>query len=191
MAASGVVLIVTGIGIHNAGAAWIAALPKVVLLHNVASVVLAANAFLALFYHLATIAIRSFIPEPTGFMKRVLEHVAYQSRGIFYGAPHPTQAPTEKLNPLQQVTYLALLNLLFPLQIVSGVLIWAIGRWPDLGAALGGLSIVAPVHNFGAWLFLSFFVLHVYLVTTGRSVGDHLQSMVTGYRAVEPEEQTP
>jgi thiosulfate reductase cytochrome b subunit len=191
MAASGVVLIGTGIGIHNAGASWVGGLPRLVLLHNVAAVVLSANAFLSLFYHLATIAIRSFIPEPTGFVKRVLEHVAYQSRGIFHGAPHPTQAPTEKLNPLQQVTYLALLNLLFPLQIATGVLLWAIGRWPDLGAALGGLSIVAPVHNLGAWLFLSFFVLHVYLVTTGRSVGDHLQSMLTGYRAVEPEEQTP
>jgi len=47
------------------------------------------------------------------------------------------------------------------------------------------------VHNFGAWLFLSFFVLHAYLVTTGRTVGDHLQSMVTGYRTVESEEQLP
>ena len=191
MAGSGLVLIVTGLGIHNAGSGWMGTLPKVVLVHNAAAVVLTVNAFLSLFYHLATVAIRSFIPEPVGFMKRVLEHVSYQSRGIFVGAPHPPQAATEKLNPLQQVTYLALLNVLFPVQIVSGTLIWVIGRWPTFAAALGGLSIVAPVHNFGAWLFLSFFVLHAYLVTTGRTVGDHLQSMVTGYRTVESEEQLP
>jgi thiosulfate reductase cytochrome b subunit len=191
MAGSGLVLIVTGLGIHNAGSGWMGPLPKVVLVHNVAAVVLTVNAFLSLFYHLATVAIRSFIPEPVGFMKRVLEHVSYQSRGIFVGAPHPPQAATEKLNPLQQITYLALLNVLFPVQIVSGTLIWVIGRWPTFATALGGLSIVAPVHNFGAWLFLSFFVLHAYLVTTGRTVGDHLQSMVTGYRTVESEEQTP
>lgn len=190
MAGSGLVLIVTGLGIHNAGSGWMGTLPKVVLVHNAAAVVLTVNAFLSLFYHLATVAIRSFIPEPVGFMKRVLEHVSYQSRGIFVGAPHPPQAATEKLNPLQQVTYLALLNVLFPVQIVSGTLIWVIGRWPSFATALGGLSIVAPVHNFGAWLFLSFFVLHAYLVTTGRTVGDHLQSMVTGYRTVESEEQS-
>lgn len=191
MAGSGVVLIVTGLDIHNAGAGWLPSLPRSVALHNVAAVVLTVNAFLSLFYHLATVAIRSFIPDPQGFVRRVLEHVSYQSRGIFYGASHPAQAPEEKLNPLQQVTYLGLLNLLFPLQIVTGALLWAIGRWPSVGAAVGGLSVVAPVHNFGAWLFLSFFVLHVYLVTTGRTVGDHLQSMVTGYRTIEPEEQTP
>jgi thiosulfate reductase cytochrome b subunit len=191
MAASGIVLVVTGVAIHNAGAAWVTGLAEAVLIHNVAAVVLSVNAFLSLFYHLATIAIRSFIPAPEGFLKRVLEHVTYQSRGIFQGAPHPTQGPTEKLNPLQQVTYLALLNLLFPLQIVSGALLWVLGRWPSLGAAIGGLSVVAPAHNLGAWVFLSFFVLHVYLVTTGRSLGDHLQSMVTGYRTVDPEEQSP
>lgn len=191
MAGSGLALIVTGLGIHNAGSGWIGTLPTVVLVHNAAAVVLTVNAFLSLFYHLATVAIRSFIPEPVGFMRRVLEHVSYQSRGIFVGAPHPPQAATEKLNPLQQVTYLALLNVLFPVQIVSGALIWLIGRWPSFATALGGLSIVAPVHNFGAWLFLSFFVLHAYLVTTGRTVGDHLQSMVTGYRTVESEEQSP
>ena len=42
------------------------------------------------------------------------------------------------------------------------------------------------MHNAGAWLFLSFFVLHVYLVTTGRTPGDHLRAMVTGYQHVEP-----
>jgi thiosulfate reductase cytochrome b subunit len=191
MAASGIVLIVTGLDIHNAGASWLPSLPRSVALHNVAAVVLTVNAFLSLFYHLATVAIRSFIPDPQGFMKRVLEHVSYQSRGIFHGASHPVQGAEEKLNPLQQITYLGLLNLLFPLQIATGALLWGIGRWPSVGAAVGGLSVVAPVHNFGAWLFLSFFVLHVYLVTTGRTVGDHLQSMVTGYRTIEPEEQTP
>ncbi len=83
-------------------------------------------------------------------------------------------APDQKLNPLQQFTYLALLNVLFPLQIVTGLLIWAVGHWPSLGAGLGGLSILAPLHNLGAWLFLTFFVLHVYLVTTGRTLGELL-----------------
>lgn len=191
MAASGVVLILTGLHIHNAGLGWLPSLPRSVELHNVAAVVLTVNAFLSLFYHLATAAIRSFIPRPEGLLKRIMEHVSYQSRGIFYGTSHPHQGAEEKLNPLQQLTYLGLLNLLFPLQIATGALLWAIGRWPSVGAAVGGLSIVAPVHNFGAWLFLSFFVLHAYLVTTGRTLGDHLQSMVTGYRTHEPEEQTP
>jgi len=181
MALSGLLLIGSGLEIHNAGGHWLLDLPRAVSLHNAFAVVLMLNAFLALFYHLATRAIRNFIPAPQGLLARVLDHMAYQSRGIFFGGPHPENAPGHKLNPLQQLTYLALLNVLFPLQIGTGLLIWAAGHWPEVASALGGLSVVAPLHNLGSWLFLTFFVMHVYLVTTGRTVTDHLTSMITGY----------
>jgi thiosulfate reductase cytochrome b subunit len=155
--------------------------------HNAFAVVLMLNGFLALFYHLTTAAIRNFIPHPHGFVERMLEHMTYQARGIFYGESHPPNAPGHKLNPLQQLTYLALLNVLFPLQFLTGALIWAVGQWPNWATALHGLRWVAPVHNAGAWVFLSFFVLHVYLVTTGRTPGEHLRAMVTGYQDVEPD----
>lgn len=192
MATSGVVLIVTGLHVHSPGAGWPWSLPTAVALHNAFAVLLTVNAFLALFHHLVTLAIRNFLPTPTGLVKRVLEHVDYYARGIYFGRPHPANEPGQKLNPLQQLTYLALLNLLFPFQIASGALIWAVGHWPQLATALGGLSHLAPAHNLGAWLFVSFFVLHVYLVTTGRTVGEHLRSMVTGFQTVdEPEVAAP
>ena len=191
MALSGVLLIGSGLRIHAPGAGWVLDLPRAVSLHNAFAVVLMLNAFLALFYHLATKAIRNFIPHPHGLVARVLEHMTYQSRGIFFGGPHPENAPGHKLNPLQQLTYLALLNVLFPLQIATGLLIWAAGHWPEVAAALGGLQLVAPLHNAGSWLFLSFFVLHVYLVTTGRTPTEHLESMITGYQPVEDDGATP
>jgi thiosulfate reductase cytochrome b subunit len=149
------------------------------------------NAFLALFYHLTTAAIRNFIPHPKGFLANAFEHMTYQARGIFYGESHPRNAAGQKLNPLQQVTYLALLNVLFPLQIVTGALIWAVGKWPAVANAIGGLHYVAPVHNLGAWMFLTFFVLHVYLVSTGRTPTDHLKSMITGYQHVDQDAAQP
>lgn len=185
MALAGVVLMITGVVVHNAGWAGPAALTRSVNLHNIAAVVLLVNAGLSLFYHLTTRAIRQFIPHPHGLLERALEHIEYQSRGIFLGDPHPHH-PGHKLNPLQQVTYLSLLVVLFPLQVVTGLLIWAVGHWPQFAAALGGLQIVAPLHNLGAWLFLAFFVLHTYLVTTGPSLGEHLRSMVTGFRSAPP-----
>jgi len=191
MALSGVILIWSGLRAHHPAAGWLLDLPRAVSLHNAFAVVLMVNAFLALFYHLATRAIRNFIPHPHGLVARILEHMTYQSRGIFYGDPHPENAPGHKLNPLQQLTYLALLNVLFPLQIVTGLLIWSVGHWPDVAAALGGLSVVAPLHNAGSWLFLTFFVLHVYLVSTGHTPTAHLESMITGYQPVEDDGPTP
>lgn len=94
MALSGVVLMVTGAVVHNAGWAGPAALTRSVSLHNVAAVVLLVNAGLSLFHHLVTRAIRQFIPHPHGLLERALEHIAYQSRGIFLGDPHPTTPAT-------------------------------------------------------------------------------------------------
>lgn len=187
MALSGVALITTGLQVHYPTWSWPLSLPNAVGVHNAFAVVLMLNAFLSLFYHVTTAAIRNFVPHPRGLLQRIIEHVDYQSRGIFFGGPHPANAPGHKLNPLQQLTYLGLLNVLFPLQIATGLLIWAVGHWPSLGAPLSGLGVIAPVHNLGAWLFLTFFVLHVYLVTTGPTVMDHLKSMITGYQTALPE----
>jgi thiosulfate reductase cytochrome b subunit len=189
MALSGIALAVSGIAVHE-GSGRPVPLAVAVTVHNVAAVVLMVNAFLSLFHHLVTKAIRQFIPHPHGLLERALDHLEYQSRGIFYGDPHPHH-PGHKLNPLQQVTYLALLAVLFPTQIATGVLIWAIGHSPSLGAALGGLRVVAPLHNLGSWLFLAFFVLHTYLVTTGHTVGDHLRSMITGWQTVPATSSEP
>lgn len=185
MAFSGIALIATGLEIHNSGRPWLMELSTAVSVHNALAAVLMVNAAIALGYHLATRAIRNFIPEPQGLLARVVEHMEYMSRGIFLGRQHPSNQAGKKLNPLQQLTYLALLNLLFPLQIATGLLIWAVGQWPDVARAAGGLTVVAPLHNVGAWLFLSFFVLHAYLVTTGRTLGEHLTSMITGYQVHE------
>jgi thiosulfate reductase cytochrome b subunit len=190
MALSGVVLMVTGVVVHNAGWAGASALTRSVDLHNLAAVVLLVNAGLSLFYHLTTRAIRQFIPHPHGLLQRALDHIDYQSRGIFLGDPHPHH-PGHKLNPLQQVTYLSLLAFLFPLQIATGLVIWAIGHWPRFAAAIGGLTTVAPLHNLGAWLFLAFFVLHTYLTTTGPSLGEHVRSMLTGFRSAPPADSHP
>jgi thiosulfate reductase cytochrome b subunit len=183
MAISGVALILSGLQIHSGGSGWPLAMSTAVAVHNAFALVLMVNAFLALFYHLATTAIRNFLPDPRGLTARILAHLRYYTRGIYFGDPHPSNEPGRKLNPLQQLTYLGLLNVLFPLQIGSGTLVWAVGRWPEVAAAFGGLHYLAPLHNAGAWLFLSFFVMHVYLVTTGRTVGEHLESMITGYQA--------
>jgi thiosulfate reductase cytochrome b subunit len=191
MALSGIGLIATGLEIHGTRGPVLLSLPVAVAVHNTFAVILIVNGFLALFYHVTTAAIRNFIPQPRGFLASALEHMTYQARGIFYGESHPRNAAGQKLNPLQQVTYLALLNVLFPLQIVTGALIWAVGRWPEVATAVGGLRYVAPLHNLGSWFFLTFFVLHVYLVSTGRTPTDHLKSMITGYQHVDVDAPAP
>jgi thiosulfate reductase cytochrome b subunit len=117
-----------------------------------------------------------------GFFGQAIQQARYYLSGIFRGEPHPFEkSPKRKLNPLQQATYLIILNLLLPLQVVTGILIWGMQRWPATSAWLGGLPTVAAVHAFGAWLFAAFLLMHVYLTTTGQTPLSNLRAMALGW----------
>ncbi len=90
------------------------------------------------------------------------------------------------MNPLQQLTYLAILNVLLPLQVLTGALMWGVQTWPDVADRLGGLSFLAPLHSLVAWSFAAFIVAHVYLTTTvGKTPVDGVRAMITGWEDVE------
>ena len=157
MAVSVIALILTGLQIHFPGRINLFGASRAVSIHNFFAVVLMINAFLALFYHLATAAIRQFLPEREGLAEELTNQTKYYLRDIFKGLPAPfRRTPERKLNVLQQITYFSLLNVLFPLQIVTGALIWLVGTYPSFGPMVGGLSIIAPLHNLGSWMFITF-----------------------------------
>lgn len=181
-----ILLIVTGFEIHSPDTISWLSFETAVRLHTVLGFLLLANAFLGLFYHLTTGAIRQYIPEPRDFVSLAWQQALFYLLGIFRGEPHPIEkSRSAKLNPLQRITYLVILNLLLPLQVVTGLLIWGATEWPTLRSALGGLPVLAPIHTLGAWIFLAFVVLHVYLTTTGSTPLSSIRAMVTGWEEVE------
>jgi len=180
-------LIATGLIIHKPHLFGMFSFAYVVQVHNVLGFVLLINAALALFYTVASGTIRRFLPEPRDFFGRAVAQAVYYTRGIFAGAAHPLERTSDnRLNPLQQITYLAILNVLLPAQVLTGVLIWGAQRWPQLSAALGGLPVLAPLHTLLAWAFAAFIVMHVYLTTTtGETPGAGIRSMISGWEDIE------
>ncbi len=177
-----ILLLLTGLEIHAPSRAHLLGFARATSVHEALALFTVANAFLALFYHLATGAIRQFFPQPRDFFSLALAQVTYYLRGIFTGAPHPfVHEPGRKLNVLQQVTYLGVLNVVLPVQVATGVLIWKAQDWAGLVNRLGGLHGVATAHVLCAWVFGAFLVMHVYLTTTGRTPLSHLRAMVLGF----------
>ncbi|MBI5960713.1 MAG: cytochrome b/b6 domain-containing protein [Chloroflexi bacterium] len=184
-------LILTGLIIHKPDLFGAFSFSGVVLVHNILAAILVINAGLALFYHLASGQIRQFLPEPHGFFGQSFAQAIYYARGIFNGDPHPMQkTPDRKMNPLQQLTYLAILNILLPGQIITGAMMWGAQTWPDLADQLGGLPFLAPLHTLIAWTFATFIVAHVYLTTTaGHTPAAGIQSMITGWDHIETHDE--
>lgn len=181
-----VILLFTGLIIHRPDMFGGFSFRNMVTVHNVLAGILAINAVLSLFYHLTTGMIKQYIPRPRGFFDDAISQAKYYLQGIFKGEAHPFEkTAVRKMNPLQQVTYVGILNILLPLQGLTGILMWGVQRWPGSADMLGGLPFLAPFHTLIAWTFASFIVGHVYLTTTGAEPLEGIKGMVTGWEEIE------
>jgi thiosulfate reductase cytochrome b subunit len=181
-----VLLLFTGLVIHKPDTFGIFSFRGVVLVHNILAAILGINAALSLFYHLVSGEIQQYIPRPRGFFDQTFAQARFYLQGIFKDDHHPFEkTPGKKLNPLQQITYFGILNVLLPLQGITGALIWGAQRWPQWAGRFGGLPFLAPFHTLIAWLFASFIVMHVYLTTTGHTPAAAIKAMIMGWDEVE------
>jgi thiosulfate reductase cytochrome b subunit len=81
-----------------------------------------------------------------------------------------------------------ILNVLLPLQIITGAMMWTVQKYPTIAITFGGLPVLAPFHSLVAWLFATFILVHVYMTTTGATPLEAMRGMVTGYEEVEVHE---
>ena len=164
-----ILLIVSGLAIHYPDRLrFLGGMSSAITWHTWLGAFLIVNAFLGAFYHLTADKYHHFLPRMDDFTGAAVRQARFYLYGIFKGERHPLETdPRRKLNPLQKITYLALLNVLLPFQIVSGGLMWGADRWPNLFDRIGGLWLLGPAHTLGAYLFLAFLIGHIYLATTG------------------------
>jgi thiosulfate reductase cytochrome b subunit len=184
-----VILLFTGLIIHRPDLFGWLSFRYMVAVHNILAIILVINALLSLFYHLVSGEIQQYIPRPRGFFDQAIVQAKFYLQGIFKGDPHPFEKTQDKkLNPLQQATYFGILNVLLPLQVITGMLMFGVQLWPAVAQRLGGLPFLAPLHSLVAWTFAGFIIAHVYLTTTGHSPLAGIQAMVSGWEVVETQE---
>jgi len=135
-----------------------------------------------LLYNLVTGRICHYFPKkgeiPTGMIKQA----KFYGYGIFKHEPHP-YAPSEenKFNPLQKIAYLQFQVMFLPLLLISGLLYMYPETFHGVVNALGGLTVVAVIHLILGGLFAAFLVAHMYLATTGETIGENFKAIIFGY----------
>lgn len=178
-----ITLLFTGFAIHGSHA--LIEFRKAVEIHEMAAWLLMGLWALAIFWHFTTGQWKHYIPT----LKNIDRMLNYYLHGIFIGAPHPYKATLErKHNPLQRIAYLGLKLIINPLIWVSGLIYLSWGTLQDKMPAALGLQQVALLHTLGAFLILSFLIVHVYLATTGRTFFAYIKSMLTGWGEQDQQE---
>jgi thiosulfate reductase cytochrome b subunit len=123
-----------------------------------------------------------YVPRRGHVLSDMVRQLAYYLGGIFPGRPAPFPVTAQDhFNPLQKVSYLAVMFGVMPILIGTGLLY----LWPELAPdrlfGVDGLLPIAVLHYVAAYLIVLFLVVHVYLCTCGRTVLAHFQTMMTGW----------
>jgi thiosulfate reductase cytochrome b subunit len=176
---------VTGFEIH--GSLRFFGYEQAVKYHNIASLSFLVLIIFSIFWHFTTGEWKQYLPT----WKNLRAQAEYYVFGIFRNTPHPTKKTVlSKLNPLQKLVYAALKVLVIPVMVLSG-LVYMFYRYPQryevLSMNIEGLRVVAVLHTIGAFLLVVFFIAHLYLITTGRTVTSNLKAMITGFEELEDE----
>jgi len=182
-----IALLFTGLEIPAPDRLQVLGFARAVKVHEAIALLVAINAFLSFFYHLTTGALRRFIPEPKDFFSLAMAQAKYYAFGIVKGLPHPVKGTRHHaLNPLQQVTYVLILNVALPIQVITGALIWWAPSWPLwVKKYIAGLGMLTRIHMLAAWFFAAFLVLHIYLSTTGPTPLAYFKAMIFGWEEEE------
>jgi thiosulfate reductase cytochrome b subunit len=174
-------MLITGFEVHGSFSNF--GFRRATELHTYAAWALLTLWAFTIFWQFTTGEWRQYIPT----LNKVLAMVRYYSYGIFVHAPHPFQkTASSKHNPLQRLAYVALLAMISPLIWVSGLFYVFYAYWRELGIDRWlSLEAVAWAHTAGAFMMLAFFIVHVYLTTTGHTITAHIKTMITGWEEEE------
>ena len=173
-------MMLTGFEIHGTYT-WFG-FERAVDYHTIAAWALIILWVFAIFWHFTTGEWKQYKPT----MEKVDAMLRYYVTGIFTNAPHPfRQSMLTKHNPLQRLAYLFVKLVINPLIWLTGLLYLFYSSWDDWGLGWLDLEWIAIGHVIGAFLMLTFFIVHVYLATVGHTPTSHIKAMVTGWEEVD------
>src|SRR3989304_4175228 len=123
-----IILILTGAQIKMGGKINLFSFETAAEIHSWLGFILIANYFIWLVYYIVTGNIKIYIPplhKPIEFAKKALTQAKFYGWGIMVGDQNPHHStPDHKFNPMQQVSYLMIMALLIPVQIITGLFLW-------------------------------------------------------------------
>lgn len=172
-------LTLTGFEIHSSYTVF--GYERAVNIHNIAGWGYSILLLFTYFWMIVSGIYKQFLPTRKQFM----EQVKFYTIGIMRNESHPVhKTPENKLNPIQRLTYFGLMWVMLPLQVVTGLMYMYIKIAKEV-LGIQTVEWIAVFHTLLAFMVIAFLIIHLYMITTGRTITSYLEGMVTGKEKIE------
>ncbi len=180
------VLLATGISMQYSNPNWmLIRFDIAVASHNVAGIIILIAYLLYLIFFVFSSNKRHYRIQFKGLVNRLIKQIRYYTYGVFNKEepPFPTSW-VMKFNPLQQVTYVGVMFVLFPVLILTGLALMFPEAIVDNVFGIGGTLLTALLHATTGFLASLFLIIHLYFATMGTTFIANFKSIVNGYHEV-------
>lgn len=177
------ILIVTGISMQYASRdSYFIPFDSAVSIHNISGILLTVFYLMFVIGNLTTGNGKYYRQKIAGFSKDLFRQIRYYSYGMFNGETAPFRiSESRKFNPMQKLTYIAVMYLILPLIFITG---WAL-LFPEFIVTrlfqFGGITLTSLFHAGLGFVVSLFLIIHIYFCTVGHTPTSNFKSMVDGY----------
>ena len=177
-----ILLIITGIQVRIPGVASLRPQDPALLIHRYAGWAMVASWVFWFVYSLATDNLGRYYLMRRQDFEGIFRQARFYLISIFQGEENPFRpTPDDKFNPLEKLAYGSIMGIFAPLLVVTGLLfsdILLLRKYILLWNVVGLLN---AIHVMGAYVFILYLVVHLYMATLGTTAFSHIKAMIVGY----------
>lgn len=180
-------LVATGISIHYASPTG-RGIPfdVAVAIHNIAAIIFLLNYGFFVIGNMVSGNGKYYKGLKEDMGKNLMKQAMFYISGFFKGEPHPFAINKErKFNPLQKVSYVAVMYVCMPLVIISGLGLMFPETILMQVFGISGMVLTDYLHLIMAFCLSIFLLIHLYTCTLGSKPNTLFKSMVNGYHEDE------
>lgn len=178
-----IILIITGLSMQYSNPEYpVIRFDLAVSWHNLAGILLTVSYFIFLIGVLFTSIGRYYVIKTEGLAVSFAKQLRYYLIGVFRGEKNPFQVTEKrKFNPMQLITYNLIMHAITPITFITG---WAL-IYPETIVlnvfGYSGIMLTSLVHTIAGFLISIFLIIHLYVITMGKSTRENLKSIIYGY----------
>ena len=157
-----------------------------VTLHNICGIILSISYLYYFIANFLTGNLKYYRIKFKGFIKKLMLQFRYYTLGIFKKEKEPFPLTEKrKFNPLQKLSYVAVMYFFVPLIIISGLAMLFPKVIYDRILGVPGMLITDIVHIIAGFIGSIFMIIHVYFCTIGTKPLSNFKSIINGYTEIE------